>query len=272
MTARTGFVTSLALDLENQIDFAADEGLDHVEVLLDGPNGHGRLADRAGDLRARLADAGLDLLVHLPFPTDVGSPYEGVAEGAKATQRTCIDLAAEMGAEKAVLHPETSAWGVAWDETELRDHVDPAVDELAAHGADRGVEVCAENLFDAVYTIGTFDRLLAETDVSMTLDTGHARVAGYDEAETAAFVADHADRISHVHLNDTRRAADEHLPLGAGNLDFAAVLSAFPTDWTGTLSMEVGTDSYDYLRHSREHLADLADEVPILDGAALGGD
>jgi sugar phosphate isomerase/epimerase len=254
MNPRIGFVTSVVSELEPQLQFAGNGEFDYIEVLMDGQHNHAQLSSEMAHIKETLADHDLDLLVHLPFPTDIGSPYAGVRAGAVETQQMCIDVAAELGAEKAVLHPESSAWMVAWDAAELREYINESVADLTAYGATRDVEICAENIFGSPYTIEHIDGLLAATDTSMTLDTGHARVTGYDGAETAAFVADHADRISHVHLNDTRQPADEHLPFGAGNLDFAPIFDAFPADWHGTFSLEVGTTSLDYLSISRSQL------------------
>lgn len=261
MNARVGFVTAVGLDLDRQLRFADEAGFDYVEILMDGPTSADRLAARAGSIRERPAaggpDADLDLAVHLPFPVDIGSPHDPIREGAVEHQRSCLDVAADLGAGKAVLHPETSAWSVAWEASELRPHVEDSVAALAEFGAERGVEVCVENLPDGLYTIDTIDRLLDATGASMTLDTGHARITGYDAAETAAFAADHADRISHVHLNDNRTTSDEHLPLGAGTIDLGRVLDGFPAGWAGTLSVEVATESFDYLRHSKAHVDSL---------------
>jgi len=257
MNAHNGFVTQQGLDLQEQLAFAAEEGFDYVEILVDGEH----RVDRLDAQRERITDAleagGLDLVVHLPFPTDIGSPYEEIQHGAVETQKRCIETAVDLGAEKGVLHPESSAWEGAWDPEELRPHVDDAVQELVEFGAEDGFEICAENIFGNVYTVETIDGLLAETDASMTLDTGHARITGFDSAATASFVETHADRISHVHLNDTRGPSDEHLPFGAGSIDFEVIFDAFPSDWTGTLSLEVATESYDYLRQSKAVLDEL---------------
>lgn len=254
MNPRIGFVTSVASTLEPQLRLAGEGEFDYIEVLMDGPHNHERLASKATTIEQRLDEHGIDLLVHLPFPTDIGSPYESVRTGAVETQQACLDVAAELGAEKAVLHPESAAWSVAWDDAKLRECIAESVADLTAYGAARNVEICAENIFESPYTIKYIEELLTATDTSLTLDTGHARVSGYNATETAAFVADHADRISHVHLNDTRRPADEHLPFGAGNLDFEPIFNAFPSEWRGTLSLEVGTQSLDYLRESRSQL------------------
>jgi len=251
MHPRTGFVTRLALSLEDQFALAADAGFDYVEILADGHRAPDTLADDRTEVVDALDRHDLDLVVHLPFPTDIGSPYEAVRAGTVETQTQALETAAALGAEKAVLHPESSAWEVAWDDDQVRPYVDQSVADLAAVGDNHGVEVCAENLFENAYTIDTIDGLLDRTDVSMTLDTGHARVTGYDVTDTAAFVSEHADRISHVHLNDTRRPRDEHLPFGAGTIDFETLFAAFPADWSGTLSVEAGTNSLRYLRESK---------------------
>ena len=260
MNPRHGFVTQQGLDLEEQLSFAADEGFDYVEILVDGEVNVNRLDAQRSIITDALSAGDLDLVVHLPFPTDIGSPYEEIQHGAVETQKRCIETAVDLGAEKGVLHPESSAWDVAWEPATLRPHVDDAVQELVEFGTERGFEICAENIFGSVYTIEAIDGLLANTDTAMTLDTGHARITGFDASETASFVETHADRISHVHLNDTRGPSDEHLPFGAGTIDFEVIFDAFPSDWTGTLSLEIATESYDYLRHSKAALDGLLRE------------
>ncbi|MFB9375512.1 TIM barrel protein [Kineococcus gynurae] len=95
--------------------------------------------------------------------------------------------------------------------------------------------------------LGTFveserevDRLLATTSLSVTLDTGHALLAGTDPV---AAVTRWGARINHVHVKDVRldvlaqaRAAgpvalrswwgEANVPLGAGDVDLSGVLRA----------------------------------------------
>lgn len=255
MNPDIGFVTSVASTLEPQLQFAGQEEFDYVEILMDGQHAQDHLRSQAATIEETLSTYSLDLVVHLPFPTDIGSPYGGVRAGAVETQRSCIDTASSLGATKAVLHPESSAWKVAWDDETLRTYIDKSVNKLTQYGQRSQLEICAENIFESPYTIEDIPRLLANTNASMTLDTGHARVTGYDAKDTAEFIRDHGARISHVHLNDTRRSVDEHLPFGVGNIDFEPIFNAFPADWAGTVSLEIGTESFDYLRESRSQLA-----------------
>lgn len=253
MDARVGFVTQMEMDHLEAVAHAGEAGFDFVEVMMDGPAERTRL-DVAG-LRAACADAGVSLLVHLPFGgVDVASPLEHVREGSLRELEAAIDAAAEAGAEKAVAHAATNAWGGAWSGDDVREDLLDAVRRLDRHGRERGVEVCVENVPRGMFTTHDFPDLFAATDAAMTLDTGHARMDGRDAGGMAALVSEFPDRVRHLHLNDTRRAADEHLPLGAGTVDFATLFEAFPADWGGTLSLEVFTGSYDYVDHSLDQL------------------
>ena len=52
---------------------------------------------------------------------------------------------------------------------------------------------------------------------------------------------EHGDRIAHVHVNETRQPdTDEHLPVGHGTVDFAAIARAMrESDWSGTCTHEI---------------------------------
>ncbi|MEZ0493780.1 TIM barrel protein [Kineococcus sp. TBRC 1896] len=108
--------------------------------------------------------------------------------------------------------------------------------------------------------LGTFvestwevDRLLATTPLGVTLDTGHALLAGTDPVEAADRWA---GRIDHVHVKDVRLAplhaarragpaslrdwwTQANVPLGRGDVDLAGVLDAVRrTGYAGWLVVE----------------------------------
>ncbi|MFC7096576.1 sugar phosphate isomerase/epimerase family protein [Halobaculum marinum] len=263
MNVDIGFVTQLGVDHREAVATAAEYGYDYVEVMLDGAGARDRLAPRRDDLRSALDERGVACTVHLPFRgLDPGSPFDGARSGSVAELEAHLDLAAALGATKATLHPTSNAWTHAHDDAVIGDAIVESVRHLDGYAADRDVELVAENVPKGRFDTNRIDELVERTDASLCLDTGHARVDGRDDGGIAAFVRDHADRISHVHLNDVRGADDEHLPIGAGFVDFEHVLGAFPDDWTGTLSAEVFTHDAAYLGHSidrvREVLAAVA--------------
>lgn len=258
MDVRTGFVTQLGMDRREALAAAAELEFDFVELLMDGANERTRLAPEADAVVDARDEHDLALLVHLPFALDVGSPFEHVRKGAVAELEACLALAGDLGAEKAVAHASSGAWDPAWKDEDIREHVFESVRKLVTAGNDHGVEICVENIPHGFVDLSDFEALFAETDASMTFDTGHARIDGYDGPKMAEFVHEHADRVSHFHLNDTRVPRDEHLPFGAGTIDFEAIFDALDdADWEGTLSLEVFTLDWGYLATSKRRLDEL---------------
>jgi sugar phosphate isomerase/epimerase len=256
-----GFTLGLGMDFESTVRWAADEGFDFVELLLDGPYARERIEDRIEEMRAVLETAGVDVVVHLPFAVDPGSPFAPVREGAVAELVAGMDLAAALGAEPVVFHPSSDAWELGWDEPETRAFVHESVDELVPAARERGLEPCLENVVSSYYVAERFPELLARYPAaSMTFDTSHALLSGMDESAQAAFCREHADRIGHLHLVDTRGGSDEHLPVGMGRIDFETVLGGLAAaGWSGTATLEVGTEDRDTIalggRHVRALLA-----------------
>ena len=237
MDAERGLGLRPLVGLDEQIATAGSVGFDFVEILMRGEFGRSHIDVEA--VRDATAAAGVDCLVHLPFGgIDLGSPHGHVREGSRRELEAHLDTAAELGARKAVVHPESGA-----DTPEERRRLmAEGIDRLDAHAADLGIELCAENRPNGYATIHELDHVVADTDASLVVDTGHARIAGDDEADMAAFLAEHADRVSHFHLNDTYGQSDDHLPVGAGTIDFEAVFEPLAeVGWSGTMTMETKT-------------------------------
>lgn len=255
MDARTGFVTQLGMDPITAIERAGEYGFEYVEVMMDGPTERHRFAELREAILETLRTNHLDLCVHLPFGgIDVASPFEHVREGSVRELEAAIRTALECDAEKGVLHVQTGAWAPAWEHEDLQPLLFESIRELDAFGRERGFEICVENVPRGVFTLETFPALFDATEASMTFDTGHARIDGYDTERMVAFTAEHADRISHVHCNDTRQARDEHLPFGSGTIDFERLFDALGDDWVGTLSLEVFTRDFEYIETSKARL------------------
>jgi sugar phosphate isomerase/epimerase len=253
LDARVGFVAQLPMDPVETVEFAAAEGFDYVELFLDGPHAPDRVDGEA--VAEASARTGVDLAAHLAFGgVDLGTPLGHVREGSCRELEAAVEAAAGFGVERAVAHLSTNAWSPAWDDDEVRAALFDSVRRLAAFGRDHGCELCFENVPRGAFTTHDLPALFEATDASATLDTGHARIDGRDAGGTAALVADYPHRIRHVHLNDTRGPSDDHLPFGAGDLDFETILRALPSDWGGTLSLEVFTFSFDYVAASKRRL------------------
>jgi inosose dehydratase len=78
----------------------------------------------------------------------------------------------------------------------LTARLDTVAELAAGHGLTLAVHPHWDTLVESAADV---QRLLATSAVPWCLDTGHLLIGGVDPAD---FVADHGDRIAHVHLKD----------------------------------------------------------------------
>ena len=258
-----GFTVGLDLPFSEAVEWAASEGFDFVELLLDGQYARERITDKCTPMRTALDDAGIDLTVHLPFAIDLGSPFTPVREGVITEFTAGMDLATNLGAEKVVFHPSSDAWDLGWTEVECREFVHDGLDNLIPEAHERGLEPCVENIISSYYDVTTFPELLERyPNASMTFDTSHALLAGMNETEMARFCRKYANRIRHLHLVDTRGNDDEHLPVGMGHINFSTVFAGLAdAGWSGTATLEIGTEDYDTIALGKSHVEELVTAV-----------
>jgi len=69
--------------------------------------------------------------------------------------------------------------------------------------------------------------------VGITCDLGHANTAG----QVGPFL-EHLEQFNHLHLHDNHGLSDEHLALGDGSIDWAAIGPQVKRRYTGIAVVE----------------------------------
>ena len=228
---------------------AASERFDFYEL------GIGEPTLVPGDIdpdRLDTALAGRDLLVHLPYSQPLTSYAPEVNEAIVAYQRRLLDAAGDLGAEKAVLH----ATSADRDDVDFRDVAADQLRRVADAGREAGVEVVVENVghHHGGLQLSVLGEIADETDTPICFDVGHAYMEGGNKA-IKRFLRSHGDRISHLHCHDVRRRGDTHIPVGAGEIDYA-ILESELSGFDGTVALEVFTDDETLLVDSAERVAE----------------
>jgi sugar phosphate isomerase/epimerase len=176
-----------------------------------------------------------------------------------------VETASELGIEKVVLHPPSLMGLGKFAREKVRRYGLSSLRTILEEAKHFNLTVCMENMFPktgSFATPGEFRTLLEEfPELSMTLDVGHAFLAG-GLRNVLEFISLFGDRIHHVHANDNFGRVDSHLPVGAGLIDFARISKELKASgYDDTMTVEVFSRDREYLTMSREKLRRLWDEV-----------
>ncbi len=160
----------------------------------------GFLPDDPATLRETLRRHGLDLVASF-WPVVAHEPSDAVA----SVRETARKLAALGGDVISLALVQDLAWSAPRELSDRQwETLAATVAEADAAAAEEGVTLALHpHEGTLVYTAPQVERALAETACGWCLDTGHLYLGGVDPA---AFAAEHAERVVHVHLKDVDAA------------------------------------------------------------------
>ena len=259
---RYGVMNSPLRPLLKEIEALGKLDFDYIEVTMDAPYAHHSVikAQKAEIFRA-LDGCGMDLVCHLPTFVSLADLTDSIREASIRETEQSMYVAAELGALKAVLHPGFIQGLGAMLPDQARKHATDAMTRLLNRAEELHLKVCIENMFPRSLSLvrpEDFDAVFKDfSNAEMTLDTGHAHIGAGTE-RILAFIKRFPVRIGHVHASDNRGRDDDHLPLGAGTIDFIRVVKALKEiGYDKTITLEVFSKDRDYLAISRKKLVEM---------------
>jgi len=196
---------------------------------------------------------------HLLDPLRKHEPTLMSAEAAGRARRVdflrrAIGVAKELGAGCV------SLWaGVARDAADeaglwrrLTDGLGPVLDHAASRGVALGFEPEPGMFIDTLARYGELLERLGRPDhLRLTVDVGHMECMG--ERPVVETLRPWVGRVVNVHVDDMFACRHEHLPLGAGDIDFAPVLELLASaGYTGGLHVELPRQTHRWLDTARE--------------------
>jgi sugar phosphate isomerase/epimerase len=242
--------------LSDEIKTVAAQGFDYLELCLDPPNGlPDALRTKLAEIRSVLAGEGLGLpVVHLPVFVSLADIYPSVREASLNEVFKALDLAVEIVAKNAVLHPGYLTGLMNFAPDIGKRYASESMDKIFEKAVGYGITVCLENMFyfaGHMYRPEEFIEVLDRNPAfMMTLDLAHANIRA-PKGQAEAFVRIAHGRIGHVHVGDNNGQGDDHLPVGAGRVDIAGGLAAVKASgYDQTITIEVFSPDRDYLAMS----------------------
>ena len=187
-----------------------------------------------------------------------------------------VDLAAELGANSGTGSgaesgaPCLSLWsGVgrdAADEATILDRLctglGPVIERATKRGVRLGFEPEPGMVIDTLARWAMLrDRLGNPECFGLTVDLGHLECMG--EWPLSATLVPLIPHVVNVHVDDMLACRHDHLPLGAGDVDFAPLLPLLAAaGYDGGLHVELPRQSHRWLDTARESFSFLAHHLP----------
>jgi sugar phosphate isomerase/epimerase len=251
----------------DELEVLADLGFDYLELAMDPPQAHYTTIRRE---KSRILEAlerrGMGLVCHLPTFVSTADLTASLRRSSLEEVLGSLEVAAELRARKVVLHPSHTAGLGVYVMDEIRQHGLESLTAIVERSEDLGLCLCLENLFPATQSLVDAEEFVAVFErfpgLKLTLDTGHTNIESKGGRKLLGFIDRFADRLGHVHASDNFGKRDDHLPIGAGTVDYlrvAKVLKGIGYDETVTL--EIFSPDRDYLMISREKLAGMLSSV-----------
>lgn len=156
--------------------------------------------------------------IHAPSRgVNIASVLEPIRRASVEVQTQAFAIAAEVGAD-VVIHPGYYAWSE--ERGRATERFRQSLGELTAAAEDLSVTFFVENMGNWEYFfLRSCDDLPLIGGIGLALDVGHANMNGCLDC----FLTHPA---AHFHLHDNNGDEDTHSPVGAGTIDFAAVMEA----------------------------------------------
>ena len=275
MSLRFAYNTNGAANhrLDDAIDLVAEAGYHGVALTLDihhlDPFAEFWVKD-AERVASRLQRLGLSSVIETGarFLLDPKAKHEPTLVTADASARLrrvgflkrAIDIAAILRSEAVSFWAGVPKPGV--DRGDAKAWLREGLVEVVAYANEHHVVPCLEP--EPGMLIETLDDFAALDipGLCLALDTGHCLVT--QEREPAAAVAEFADRIGTVAIEDMARGRHIHLPFGEGDMDIPGVLAALEAiHYDKLVCVELSRESHRadvmipeslrYLRECRRH-------------------
>lgn len=251
----------------DELEDIASLGFDYLELAMDPPRAHyAMIRQQRQFILKALNSHAMSLICHLPTFVSTADLTVSIREASLQEMLNSLEVAAELGAQKVVLHPgHIGGLGVYVKETAMA-LANESLASIIGRAQELGLCVCLENMFPkcrAFFEPADFVEILQRfPDLMLTLDTGHANIGGQNGRRILEFIEKFGPRIGHLHVSDNLGEGDDHLAVGGGKINFLKVVKALKQyGYDDTATLEIFSDDRRELKKSRDRFEEMFKDI-----------
>jgi len=189
-------------------------------------------------IREVIDSTGLGITVHAPYgDLNLATLNDPIWRESIRQIELCIEHAGDL-TDRVTIHPGYMAPASKLLPQKVWELQKEALRRIGKCAVEHGVLACLENMIsqkeflcrDAGELMGMAGGI---EGIGLTFDFGHANTVG----KVPQFL-ECVGSANHIHIHDNHGVSDEHLPLGAGTIDWKTVGKAIAARYNGVIVIE----------------------------------
>ena len=258
-----GKLTNPTKDVLEEIKTTYKMGFDFVEIGIEGPaETPETLFKKKKQILNLLKKYKLFAIGHTSWWIELGTQYEPVRKGWIEESKKIIRLCNELGIKLLNFHSHSRGTYISdkfGKKIVLKNFI-KSLKELVEYGKKYNVEIMLENAAEKgeIKDFKDFKYVVDRVpSLKVHLDVGHAFI--YDEMKGVEnYIRAFKNKIVHIHMHDNHGKADEHLPIGAGSVDYKKVVKLLKgIKYNKTITFEIFSKDLDLLEISMKKVKKL---------------
>ena len=248
---KIGAMNNPGKDLYKEIRFIADN-FDFLDLTLEPGRTYPSIVNVKKILQLK-KKYNLEFIGHTPWDLPISSPYASVREAALYEYLKCLSVFSKLSVKLVNVHPSLSESSDA--ESVIKDNI-RFFNRIVKIAKKKDIVIMMENTVSLFNDLGVMARILKETPgLKLHWDVGHANLGNDGERKTRLAFHNFKNKIFHMHFSDNNGKDDQHLPLGAGNINWAMIIKTIKEyKYNKTITLEIHSPDRSYLLLNRDRL------------------
>ncbi|PIU14693.1 MAG: sugar phosphate isomerase/epimerase [Hadesarchaea archaeon CG08_land_8_20_14_0_20_51_8] len=247
---KIGVMNSPRNNLLKEIKWISENGFDFIDLTIEPLEAYKIDVKK---IKEALRDFCLEAIGHTnPFLPSI-LPIQSIRKVCLDEFKKYIDIFNKLGIELVNIHPFYEA-PLLSDEDKIKANIQ-FLRQVNALCKSKKITLMLENYIKPFDSPEVFARILKEVSyLKIHLDVSHCNI-NQEKNLTEAFFKKFGDKIVHLHFSDNKGKADDHLPLGCGNIEWEKIIKIIKKfKFDRTITLEVFSPDRDYLLLSRDKL------------------
>ena len=236
-----------------EIEWIGENGFDFIDFTMEGKTQVGTIEPQR--MKNLLDRYNLKLMGHMGWYLPVASSFPSLRRAAKEEVSRAVEFLKEMDSKWICIHTQFTNEGLPLNEW-IHIHRE-FIGDVHPICRSHDIGLLVENTPNFKYH--SIDRILRPfPDVYLNFDIAHAYLS---DGGISHFMKNLSKKIRHLHLSDNWGRDDQHLPLGAGKIDWKSdIREIHNTGYRGGITLEIFSPDRDYLLISRQKVKRFIDE------------